>query len=178
MLDLSMPSLQAILAARASLDDPLELYRDAARALRPTAPARADFVDAQCRGEVAEELFGIYREAWDIPEGLPAADDFRRGFLQVFRDDGEPDSRHWFFTSPEARFARSFEFEDGSETVVLEGAWEDLVRALFADGQGDLAALVSPAFGAAEFSSLRKQLVAEDPSLADELSQLSVLRGS
>jgi hypothetical protein len=179
MLDLSLPSLQAILASRtAALDEPVALYEAAARELRPTAPARADFIEAQARGEVADDLFGIYREAWDIPEGLATADDFHRGFLRVFRDEGDPDARRWFFTSPEAFFARSYEFQDGSDTVVLEGDWGDLIRAIFADGKGDVAALVSPAFGAAEFRALRQQLLEQDPALAAELSRISVRRGS
>ena len=180
VLDLSLPSLQAILAARTpALDEPLALYQAAAQELRPEAPARADFIEAQCRGEVAGDLFGIYREAWDIPEGLATAEDFQRGFLRVFRDDGDPAWRQWFFTSAEARFARSFEFEAaGGDTIVAEGDWPDLIRAIFADGQGDLLALVSPAFSAAEFASLRKQLLADDPARAADLARISVLRGS
>ena len=192
VLDLSLPSLQAILDARsASLDEPLSLYEAAARELRPSAPARADFIEAQCRGEEATELFEIYREAWGIPkfdEGLVTAADFRRGFLWTFRDhtsawSHDVEARDWFYTSPEARFARRLELwseDDGDEecTDSREGPWAQLVRAMFSDGQDDLAALVSPVFSAAEFGAFRKQLLEDAPELQDLLSQISIQRGS
>lgn len=192
VLDLSLPALQAILAARtAALDEPLHLYAAAARALRPVAPARADFIDAQCGGEVAEDLFDIYREAWDVPtfdEGLVCAADFRRGFLWTFRDHTSSWSqdalaRRWFFTSPEAQFARRLELwnaDAGEEelTYAREGDYGELVRAIFGDGEGDLVALVSAAFSAAEFSAQRERLVAKDPGLRDLLAWISVQRGS
>ncbi len=202
VLDLSLPSLQAILAARtAALDEPLALYAAAARELRSVAPARADFIEAQCRGEVAGELFEIYREAWDIPkfdEGLVAATDFRRGFLWTFRDHTaswaqDALAREWFFTAPEARFARRLELWSESAvpggdraggaaaeecTDALEGPHGELVRAIFGDGEGELSALVSPAFSATEFSAQRKRLVARDPGLRDRLAQISIQRGS
>lgn len=192
VLDLSLPSLQAILAARtAAQDEPLELYLAAARELRPQAPARADFIEAQCNGDEAEELFEIYREAWDIPkfdEGLISAHDFRRGFLWTFRDHDESWTqdklaRQWFFTSPEALFARRLELwsaESGEEELAdeREGSYGELVRAIFGDGEGDVGALVSPAFSARDFAFERARLLKNDPELRDLLAQLSIQRGS
>lgn len=192
LLDLSLPSLQAILARRtAALDEPVELYEAAARELRQTSPARAELIERQCRGEPAEDLFEIYREAWDVPkfdDGLVVAEDFRNGFLFTFRDHTtswaqDQIARLWFFTSPEAQFARRYELwsaDSGQDecALSLEGSYRDLVRAVFSDGDGDLEALVSPAFSAREFDAWRKRLVEQDPELREVLLAIAVERGS
>ena len=208
VLDLSLPPLQAILARRtAALEEPLDLYAAAARELRGTAPARADFIEAQCRGEDAEDLFEIYREAWDIPkfdDALVTVADFRRGFLWTFRDH-DPSwaqqalARHWFFTAPEAMFARRLELwtakaadaktagadevggeSDGEEECSdeREGSYRELVRIIFGGGEGDLGALVSPAFTSGEFATLRGRLLESDPHLRQPLAAISIQRGS
>lgn len=189
VLDLSLPSLQALLAARtAALSEPLALYAAAARDLRGAAPARASFIEAQCRGEEAADLFDLYREAWDVPrfdEVVLNAGDFRRGFLWTFRDfttswaDGA--AREWFCTAPEAQFARRLELWSGAEgdercTATLEGSYAELVRRLFEGGA--LEALLSPVFGAAEFAAHRERLGETDPGLRARLTGLAIRRGS
>jgi len=192
VLDLALPSLTAILAARsAQLDEPLALYQAAALELRDEAPARAEFIERQCAGEVAEDLFDRYREAWGIApfqDDLVSAHDFRRGFLYVFRDhtdswDDNLLARHFFYTSAEAQFARRYELwaldhDDSEERVDLrEGTWRSIVHELFHEEE-EYAALVSPAFGAAEFSEIARKLRAKEPELKDVLAEIAVQRGS
>lgn len=192
VLDLALPSLAALLPRRTlELDEPLALYEAVIRDLRELAPARAEFIERQCAGEVADDLFDRYAEAWGIPtfeEDLVSASDFRRGFLYVFRDHTDSWSenllaRHWFYTSPEAQFARRYELwsaEEGEEEErvdLREGDYRSIVHGLFEEGE-EYAALVSPAFGAAEFSQIARKLRANDPDLAPVLSEIAVQRGS
>ncbi len=192
VLDLALPSLGAILSARTlALDEPLALYAAAARDLRDEAPARAEFIERQCAGEIAEDLFDRYREAWGITpfeDDLVSAHDFRRGFLYVFRDhtDSWSDNllaRHFFYTSAEAQFSRRYELwavdhDETEERVDLrEGSWRSIVHGLFHEEE-EYAALVSPAFGAAEFSEIARKLRAEEPDLKEVLAEIAVQRGS
>ncbi|RYY65851.1 MAG: hypothetical protein EOO12_05875 [Chitinophagaceae bacterium] len=148
----NIPSYASLLAARvADGSESTDLYGQVAAELEKGSghadKSRASFIRDQCAGFDGKAIFQKYAGRWGIPafrDGLVSLADFRRGFLYRFRDHSNdwPDAaaaRDWFLQSPEAKTARRYEYwskERGfAECVqVVEGSYEELVRALKAQG--------------------------------------------
>jgi hypothetical protein len=155
--------LEMIIGARTNdLSESTHIYLDFAEQLSQinteSASSRAEFIRMQCDGKRANDFFEQHRESWGIPkfeEDLVNADDFRNGFLYVFRDhstswceDGE--ARDWFFNSVEAKFLRHYQFwacDKGQEEILLStsGSYKDILWTIVKDYQ-DYSALASPVF--------------------------------
>ena len=126
------------------------------------AKTRSAFIKLQCQGINTEDMFAEYHEGWGIPkftEGLVTHDDFKNGFLWTFRDHTsswteDEEARSWFYTNPEARFARRYEYyscdRGPEELLLIESGDFKSILALMITKHGDLTALVSPAFSKAE----------------------------
>jgi hypothetical protein len=155
--------LNMIINARTNnLTAPTQIYLDFAEHLcqldTDTAKTRAEFIKMQCSGTNTKDFFEHYRESWGIPkfeEDLLNADDFKNGFLYVFRDHStswceDDEAREWFFKSVEARFARHYQFwacDNGTDEILLStsGSYKNIMWTIVKDYK-DYSALASPVF--------------------------------
>jgi hypothetical protein len=139
--------------------EPLMAFADRLAAIGSTpATTRAAFIQLQCKGINTEDLFETYCESWGIPrfeDNLVSVDDFTNGFLFTFRDhtsswSEDEEAREWFYTHPEARFARRYEFwgnDNGPEEMVLmeSGDYKNLLWAMVKK-HADYSPFISPVF--------------------------------
>lgn len=132
------------------------------------AKTRAEFIKMQCGKKDTNQFFEQHRESWGIPkfeEDLLTVDDFKNGFLWIFRDhstswceDGE--ARDWFFNSIEARFTRHYQFwacDNGTDEVLLSssGDYKSIMWTIVKDYQ-DYSALASSIFTKQELKNFYK----------------------
>jgi predicted DNA-binding protein len=120
--------------------------------------SRADFILNQ-----NAENFNANREAWGVPnfsEELVTIDDFKNGFLWVFRahttswSDNQY-ANEWFYTSLEASSVTRYEFwncDEGPEKVdfILTGNYKSIIEQLLAEHIYEV--LISPAFSKEELA--------------------------
>jgi len=151
-----------------------------------TAKARAAFIRLQIGGIDTEDLFEEYRESWGIPkfeEDLVTIDDFKNGFLWTFRDHSsswaeDKESREWFYTNIEARFARRYEFwscdRGPKEMLLLEsGSFKNILLSII-NKHEDFSPLISPVFSRQELKSFYNNFNEDDHDF-DKESLLEIL---
>ena len=161
------------------LSEPIEQYLAVAAEMEQTGQphyiTRSQFILQQVDGNLGEEIFDQYCEDWEVwkfPEQILTVEDFKRGFLWLFRDhttswSANEKAKGWFLSSPEAFFVRRYELwscDHGYDECieVREGSYKEILNSLLLDG--DYVVLASPIFSKSELDEF---IMAYDPSDGD-----------
>jgi hypothetical protein len=173
MQDLNkIPKIEDLIESRTvQHNDTIEQYLNIARYLRSlpddSARTRAQFIEDQCNGKIADDIFTKNSESWGIPlfkENILTAQDFKNGFLWTYREfstsfvDNQK-SKNWFLTSYEARFVHNYQFWS-SDSGKLEnisnlnytGTYKEILNKLLE--QEDWQVLISPVFSTLELKRI------------------------